>query len=102
MLQRDLAQRDLGDFGEGHGFAAASNGLAAAGAFVAFGAASRRKDWFPSPMMRSPSRARKSSTSLIKPEAGRIRHPPHEAVRPNSRGMVIQHRHPRLYARLDK
>src|SRR5260370_31298704 len=75
MLQRDLAQRDLGDFGEGHGFAAASNGFGAAGAFVAFGAASRRKDWFRSQMMRSPSRVRNSSTSLIKREAVPISDP---------------------------
>src|ERR1700720_563381 len=75
MLQRDLAQRDFEDFGEGHGFGAASNGFGAAGAFVAFGAASRRKDWFRSQMMRSPSRVRNSSTSLIKREAVPISDP---------------------------
>src|SRR5258708_1077032 len=57
----------LGDFGGGHGFASASKSLAAP--LAAFGKASRRKDWFRSQMMRSPSRVRNSSTSLMKCEA---------------------------------
>src|ERR1700674_4286017 len=75
MFQRDLDHRDLGDFGGGHGFAAASDGLAVAGGFATFGAASRRKDWFRSHMMRSPSRVRNSSTSLMKCEAVPISDP---------------------------